>query len=304
MTCRAHFTTLGPVSGRQRHLGAAFVAGAATLWGLWPVWVRGSASGPEAATIALLTCGVVAVPVALWSARGRRRPLRAWLLVPALGASQAINCWFYFRALGEGAIAPAVLSHYLAPILVAAAAPRLLGEARHPRTPLALAAALGGTALLVFATPAGELSAEAVRTGIVFGGASALFYACCVLLSKRMSRDFSDLELTAYHTLVAGLLLLPITGARPPWLHPIAGSLVSTLTAGVLYYAGLRRLPAERAGVLSYLEPVMAILVGWLVFSERPGLGALAGGLLVVGGGLLVVLGPTDPRAAESQRNP
>jgi drug/metabolite transporter (DMT)-like permease len=262
--------------------------------------VRGSSSGEEAAAIALLVCGTLTTPVALFLGRHRRRPLRAYLLVVALGASNAANCWLYFRALGEGAIAPAVLSHYLAPILVAALAPRLLGEPRHPRTPLALLAALGGTALLLFTGPSSAASAAAVRTGLVFGGASAIFYAINVLLSKRLARDFSDLELTAFHTLAAGLLLLPLTGASGPYLHPVVGALISTLAAGLLYYAGLRRLPAERAGVLSYLEPVMAICVGWLVFSERPGLGALAGAALVLGGGLAVVMQPTDPPPAES----
>ncbi|HKA90629.1 MAG TPA: DMT family transporter [Haliangiales bacterium] len=272
--------------------GALYVATAAALWGLWPVWVRLGGHGGATATVALLTCGVVGLPAALWRARGRRRGRRAWLGMALLGVVDAGNVWCYFHALDVGAVAPAVLSHYLAPVFIALAAPAVLGEARHPRMPLALALAAAGTALLVISAP--TAGAAPVGPALAFGSASAAFYAASVFIAKRIGGDFSDVELMVFHALLAGALLLPATGAAPPLGGAIAGGVLSSLVAGVVYFAGLRRIPAERAGILAYLEPLVAVLVGWIAFAEVPSPLAAIGGSLIVGGGALVIVFSRD----------
>jgi drug/metabolite transporter (DMT)-like permease len=280
-------------------VGSVLVAAAAALWGLWPLWIRHGPNGPAVAAIAFLTGGLVGAPLALRAGRGRRRRARDWGLLALLGVADAANAWCYFRALAEGAVAPGVLAHYLAPVLVALAAPALLGEPRGRRTPLALALALVGTAALVLSVPDGGAGAAATRQALLFGGVSAIFYCATVLLSKQLGAAFADLELLSWHVLVAGALLLAGAGPLGPPAglgSAVAGGLVSTLVAGVLYYAGLRRVPAERAAILAYLEPLVAVLVGWAAFGEIPAPVAAAGGALIVAGGALVVararLGP------------
>jgi len=280
-------------SPHELRSGALLVSAAAVMWALWPVWVRRGA-GQATALIAFAIAGLAALPLALRESASRpRRAPRAWLWMAALGVIDAGNTFCYFRALADGAVAPAVLSHYLAPVLVALGAPLLLAEPRSRRTPLALALALGGTALLVLGRGSGA-PAPAVETALVWGGLSAAFFASTVLIARHLGREFGPAELLAYHALVACAALAPVLplgtlaiDARLAWAA--AGGVVSTALAGLIYYRGLRRLPAERAGVLSYLEPLAALLVGWLVFSETPGLGAAAGGALILAGGLLVV---------------
>jgi drug/metabolite transporter (DMT)-like permease len=273
-----------------RFHGALYVVAAAALWGLWPVWVRLGGHGGSTATVALLTCGVVGLPLALWHARGRRRGARAWLGMALLGVVDAANVWCYFHALDVGAVAPSVLSHYLAPVLIALAAPAILREPRHPRTPLALALAAGGTTLLVLSAPAA--GAAPVAPALLFGAMSAVWYATTVFIAKRIGGDFSDVELMVFHALLAGLLLLPVTGATRPLLGAMIGGVASALLPGVAYFAGLRRIPAERAGILAYLEPLVAVLVGWIAFAEIPSQLAAVGGALILGGGMLVILSP------------
>jgi drug/metabolite transporter (DMT)-like permease len=270
--------------------GALYVLGAAALWGLWPVWVRLGGGGGSTATVALLTCGLVGLPLAWRHGRGRRRSARAWLGMAVLGVVDAANVWCYFHALDVGAVAPAVLSHYLAPIFIALAAPVVLGEPRHPRTPLALALAAAGAALLVLAAPAE--GAAPVAPAIAFGAASALCYATTVFVAKRIGGDFSSVELMVLHALLAGAILLPATGASRPLLPAMIGGVLSALVAGIAYFAGLRRLPAERAGILAYFEPFVAVIVGWVAFAEVPSPSAALGGALILAGGALVVLAP------------
>ena len=277
-------------------LGAGAVAAAAVLWGLWPYWVA-RAGSPATAAVALAVAGLLGLPLALRQGRGQRRGGRLWRLMGLLGVRDAANVGTYFHALGHGALAPAVISHYLAPVLVALAAPRLLGEAPARRGRLALVLALAGTITLVaLGRGAGPAGGHAFAVGVGWGGASAVFYAAVILLSRRLGREFGDVELLSYHVLVSAVLLLPLgLPGRVAAGWAALGGLVSTLLAGVLYYSGLRRLGAERTAVLSYLEPVAALGVGWLAFGLAPTIGALVGGALVLGGGLVVVLSAREP---------
>jgi drug/metabolite transporter (DMT)-like permease len=52
--------------------------------------------------------------------------------------------------------------------------------------------------------------------------------------------------------------------------------------------------------VLSYLEPLSAAVLGWLVLDEPLGVGTVVGGLLVVAGGLVVLGEPGDEEAVVS----
>jgi drug/metabolite transporter (DMT)-like permease len=260
--------------------------------------VRGEAGGPATAVIALAVGGAVTLPAALVRGAARRREgrrlgARGVGLLVALGVANAANTWFYFRALAEGSVAPAALTHDLAPIIVAVVAPLALGERSSPRTPPALVLALGGTALLLLGgAGAGGLGGAAARHAALLGGASAVFYATTVLINKRLLGLVAPVELFSLHCLISGAVLLPITAlpADPgAWLRPALGGLLSCTVAGLVYFAGLRRLPAERAGVLSTLEVVSGVLVGWIGYGERPGQAALAGGVGILVAGMLVM---------------
>jgi len=117
---------------RSFWLGTAAVCAAAGGWGLWALFLRGSGLPPAWQSVLILS--VIAL---LWlapalSPRGRpttlARPPRRWLDLGLLGAADAGNYLLYFAAVDRGPLALAVLTHYLAPVLVALAAPAFLGE--------------------------------------------------------------------------------------------------------------------------------------------------------------------------------
>lgn len=276
----------------EHRLGSLRIAAAASLWGLWPLWVRWSGQGAATATVALLVAGLGGLPFALAGPPKARRPPHAWLLMAVLGLTDACNAGAYFRALSCGAVAPAALSHYLAPVLVALAAPFLLREPRARRTAPALLVALLGTALLITSGPgSGNAAPGSYGCALAWGGASALFYAGSILSSRRLSSHFSPAEILSYHAILSTVVLAPVAGLPrtwQPWLLLVAGSLASALGSGLLFLRGLRDVPAEKAAVLTYLEPVAALGAGFIFLAERPSLLTVAGGTLVIGAGLLV----------------
>src|SRR5260221_11029934 len=149
----------------------------------------------------LLTIAVAWLPsAAVASARRVRRSRTAWLLLGASALTDAGNYICYFSALDRGPIALAVLTHYLAPVVVAVLAPVLLREALTRRTAWSLAASVGGLALLVLGD--GGLAGAPARTA-ARGARSAIFYGLNTLVPKKLFDDFASSELLAYHCLVS-----------------------------------------------------------------------------------------------------
>ena len=68
-----------------------------------------------------------------------------------------------------------------------------------------------------------------------------------------------------------------------------------------MYATLLRRVTAQAAGVLTFLEPVAGVLLAWALVDQRPGPATLLGGALVVAAGIVVVLlEPAETRVADA----
>jgi len=271
-------------------LGTLAVALAAIGWGTWALFLRGTGVPPVWQSILILSVITLAwLPLALRSRRGPR-PARAWRDMALLGAFDAGNYILYFAAVDRGPIALAVLTHYLAPVLVAAGAPFILAEPLGRRTLPAAALALIGVAMLL----GGVQTDGGVLVTALLGAGSAAFYAASALWSKKLFEHFTGTELLCYHAGISALLLLPFAG-RPPPLdsmigRPLVGALLAGAGGGALFYFGLRRIEAQRAAVLTYLEPLVAALVGALAFGEAHTPLALVGAALVLASGAAVAL--------------
>ncbi len=275
--------------------GTLAVALSACGWGTWALFLRGHGLPPSWQSVLILCVMAVASLPAALSRRGPRRPPAVWGLLLLAAATEAGNFFFYFSALDRGPIAVAVLTHYLAPVVVAACAPFFLREPLGRRTPWALFASLAGLALLVLG---GGVSGAALPAAIL-GATSALFYGANTLVSKKLLGPLSNAELLSYHCALSALLLALLAREPVPplrafvWL-PLVGALCIGAGGGALYYAGLRVIPAQRASVLTYLEPLVAAMVGAIAFGERLGAAGLVGAALILAGGAFLVFAPVD----------
>lgn len=284
------------------------VALAAATWGTWKLWLPpGGVLDPAAQGAIILTVSAVASAVAHRFSTPVDRPAptsrdRAWLV--ACGISEAANYLLYFRALSYGDSAAACVSHYLAPVLVALASP-LLREPMGRRVPVATALAFVGTMALVGIGEPGP----GTRAAATLGAASALFYAGNIIVSKRLARCYGPWALVGLHNAIAAPVVWAMTSTAP-WTAgtrelglAITGSLLGgTIAAGVYFY-GLARIPAAKAAVLSYLEPVGAATVGVLVLGEPVSavrVGAIA---LVLGTGVAVALEKAEAPLAVTPAN-
>ena len=221
------------------------------------------------------------------------------------GAAMAFNWILLFEAYRYTTVAVATLSYYFAPVLVTVACPLLFHEKMGWRQWLCFGMSTLGIALI---TGLGDLSAGSSHlTGILFGLGAAVLYATVVLLNKRI-RGVDGLQRTFLQFAAASAVLLPYvlltTGFSFPTLN--AGGLACLLVVGLvhtglaycLYFPALEKLPGQEAALLSYIDPLTAVLISVTILQEPLSLLQLIGGALILGFTLFNELAPAEKKSA------
>jgi len=187
-----------------------------------------------------------------------------------------------------------VFTHYSAPLFVALLAPFIILERLQKVTILSLPIALFGMTLIVLA--GGGLETGGAHTaGIIAGTISGVAYAFIIIFSRKLSQmlmHHKAVVLLLWITTVAMLPAVLLTDYhfdhRKAFLLLITGLFHSTL-APLLYYDALRKVMAQHAAILGYMEPLAAIPMAYLFLSEIPSFSALFGGVLILFSGYLIV---------------
>lgn len=277
--------------------GSLLVVFSALAWGTWSLWFRPTGlSGRTTAPFVFACIVLSSLPLMLREHARRTTPIR-WsrrlvTMLAVFALFDAINAATFFSAMTITTVAVAVLTHDLAPVLVALLAPRIDGTRVPGAAPAALLA-LGGVTLLLEPWREGALGGD-VLLGAGLGLASAVAYAGNVFLGRKLTLELGSATALGLHAIGAGLLLLPLAGSE---LLEIEGSdlpyllvagLVPGALAGLTFLRGSAVIGSARAAILAFLEPVVACVVGYVAFGERLSAWSLAGGALVLCAGLIV----------------
>lgn len=270
--------------------GLAMVALAACGWGTWSLFlIPTHLSALVTTPIVYLVMGVVGLaftwldPPAQWS-----RAAVTWLV--AYAVTDVVNCILFFEAMNHTTVQVAVLTHYSAPILIALAAPYVDGVTTRGARPAALVAMTGIAIVLEpWRTPA-----DGAVVGAALGFGSATMYAANVFCARRLGVMIGPARAIAYHGLIGAIVAAPlavsgvhaVTAADLEYL--VTGGALIGAGAGILFVAGLSRVGAGRAAVLTFAEPIVAVLVGALHWGQPLRPIAVVGGALVLAAGIHV----------------
>jgi len=203
-----------------------------------------------------------------------------------------LNWVFFFYALVLTTVANAVLVTYTAPILVAIFAPHFLKEKLEWNTVISLVLAMSGISFIL--SPA-DLSMGKPLLGIIFAFGTSLTYASLVIIAKELLPGLPVLIIIFYQSLIAMVALSPFSllGGGPrgfeAWLLLIIMGIVHTLIAPYLYLSGLKVVKAQRAGILTYFDPLSATIFAALFLGEIPGFYTLLGGVLIIAAGYNII---------------
>ena len=198
----------------------------------------------------------------------------------------------YFMAFSNTTLANAVLTHYTAPIFAALLAPVFLRERLSKVTVIALAISFGGLIIIT----SNSLSFNSPDfLGIVYGVLSGLFYGLLILWDKKLLRDIDPKVILFYQVVIPMFFMAPFLFIFDFSLSMFNLSLIIVyvfvviFTATLVYFAGLKHVKAQNAGIISYLDPVMVFIFGFLFFSEIPTLRTYIGGALILYSGYLII---------------
>lgn len=218
---------------------------------------------------------------------GMRREVFLLLLS---GAAMGVNWILLFEAYRYTTVSTATLCYYFAPVIVTALSPVLFRERLTPRQILCFLMATLGLALITgFESPG---TGGASLAGILLGLGAAVFYAAVILLNKYI-QNTAGIQRTFLQFLAAIVTLVPyvavsggVTLSRldgTGWLCLLTVGIVHTGITYCLYFSSLKAMPGQRAAILSYIDPLVAVLVSVTLLKEPLTWQQALGGGLILG---------------------
>jgi drug/metabolite transporter (DMT)-like permease len=218
----------------------------------------------------------------------------------ATGVVLAAHWTAMFAAYERAPASTVIFVIFLAPVGIAALAPRALGERAGARTIVALVVAVGGFALV-----AGPTARETGAAGLALAAFAGALFVWLVLASKPLAEAYGGLRLTLQQMAIAGVAILPVAlraswgPPRAAWLWLAVLGLAHTAVGTGLYLGALARVPATHTGILGYLEPAGVVLFSWVLSDQVPTAWTVVGGILIVVAGALVISGDAPPVTPE-----
>lgn len=210
-------------------------------------------------------------------------------LLLASGIAMGINWILLFEAYKYTTVSAATLSYYFAPVIVTLVCPILF---REKLTGKQLICFLMSTVGLILITGIGDFGGGNDLIGILFGLGAAVFYAAVVLLNKFI-RNVQGIHRTFLQFLAAVITLIPYvlmtsgvtlnTMNATGWVNLLIVGFLHTGLTYCLYFSSLKDLSGQKAAILSYIDPLVAVLVSVTVLGETMTLLQAAGGILILG---------------------
>ena len=206
------------------------------------------------------------------------------------GVAMGFNWILLFQAYKYTTISVATLSYYFAPVIVTAACPILFKE---KLTSKQIVCFVMSTVGIVLITGIGDLSAgNSNLIGILFGLGAAVLYATVVLINKFI-RNVDGIHRTFLQFIAAIIVLIPYVLATSSislgtlnavgWVNLLVVGLFHTGVTYCMYFTALKDVPGQKAAILSYIDPLVAVLISVTLLHEPMTVWQVAGGLMILG---------------------
>ena len=239
----------------------------------------------RAVLAALLVGGYLLVTKQKLSLRSIKKELFLLLLS---GVAMGINWIFLFEAYKYTTVSVATLSYYFAPVIVMVVCPLIFKEKLTGKQILCFAMATAGLVLITGTAGGGKQD----LLGIAFGLAAAAFYATVMLLNKFI-KGVTGLHRTFIQFLSAIVVLVPYVACTSGftlgglsgtgWTNLLIVGLVHTGITYCMYFTALKELPGQKVAILSYIDPLVAVLVSVVLLNEGMTIPQMIGGMLILG---------------------
>ncbi len=226
-------------------------------------------------------------------------PLKTLGKLALTGAFIGFNWILLFEAYNYTTVAVATLCYYMQPTIVVLLSPLFFRERLTGKKLICAGAAVLGMVLV-----SGVLSGGGGGSlrGVMMGLGAAVFYSAVVIMNKKIT-GVDPWRKTTVQLLSAGLVMVPyllLTGGFTTEGFSLSAAalilvvgLVHTGIAYVMYFGSMEKLPVQSVALLSYIDPVSALLFSALFLREPLTLPGVIGAVLIIGS---AVLSESSPR--------
>lgn len=245
-----------------------------------------------------------------------------WLLLLS-GMAMGVNWILLFEAYKYTTISAATLSYYFAPVIVTVACPLLFKEKITPKQILCFVLSTIGLVLVILfeeklnldalntlvgsgladgamASAATDPLASSLALptgrehliGVLFGLGAAVFYATVILLNKCI-KQVAGIQRTFLQFVAAIMILVPYVACSggvqlgglngKGWICLVIVGVIHTGITYCMYFTSLKELKGQEISILSYLDPLVAVLVSVVVLGEQMTWLQVLGGVLILG---------------------
>ena len=205
------------------------------------------------------------------------------------GIAMGINWMLLFEAYKYTTVSVATLSYYFAPVIVIVACPILFKEKLSNKQ---IVCFIMSTLGLVLITGIGDMGGKNNLIGILFGLGAAVFYATVILLNKFI-KNVEGIHRTFLQFLAAIMVMIPYVMMTSGvtlesmdsmgWICLLIVGLIHTGVTYCMYFSSLKEIPGQKAAILSYIDPFVAVVISVTVLGEKMTFCQVFGGVLILG---------------------
>lgn len=209
--------------------------------------------------------------------------------------SLALFFWCFFSAIQETSYAIAAILLYTAPAFVTIISRMVFKEKLTFSKVIALSITFIGILFIIGIFPNVDLTITLY--GFILGIGSGFGYALYSIFAKAALEKYDSLTVITYTFIFTSLSLLPFSGLweigyvfteTKTWLYTLGIGFFPTVLAYLLYTNGLKHMESSRASITATVEPIVATLLGVIVFQEVLSAWQILGIVLVIGAVILV----------------
>lgn len=207
------------------------------------------------------------------------------------GATLGLGWLFLFEAYRQIGVGTSTLLYYLGPAIFMILAPLLFRERITASRIIGITAAFGGMILVNFDLLGAQVEGSSFY-GILCGLASALMYAVMLVANKKVT-NLNGVDRTFFQLVFAGLVVTLYALLTQKALWPVqSGELLPLLILCIIntglgcyfYFSSTHLLPVQSVAVLSYIDPLSALVFSAIFLNERMGTLQIIGAALILGG--------------------
>lgn len=210
-------------------------------------------------------------------------------ILTLLGITLASSWLLLFEAFKYTTVGIATVLYYLAPVIVFILSPILFKEKLTIKKIIGITSAILGMIIINFS----PISGLEPKRGMICAIVSAFLYATLIILNKQL-KNINGVDTTISQLVIAALVILAyllFTNGFPTKIPTgteifmlVLVGVVHTGLACYLFISNLCNLSAQNAAILSYIDPVSAIIFSSIFLSEKLNFVQIVGVILILGG--------------------